>query len=686
MKKRNVLFITALAVLMASCSDKQQETEMVETDNSAAVIINSPIGAIKGEIMVKFKSGSASVVEQAQLKSIQTGTSHSGNMAIDAVLNRIGSKGLDRIFPIDACHEDRTREAGLHRWYVLQFDPNCDLASVADDLAKLGEIDKIQYCQPIQRAYDPGVRATSVDGTTRGMVQRLQRSDASQLYYDDPDLGRQWGHINNGRLLANGIINEKGEEIVQAMQGLDVGCGEAWKLCSGDPSIIVAVLDEGVMFNHPDLAANMWINEGESLGSREDADGNGYSGDLHGYNFVTDRGMITYNDGYDTGHGTHVAGIIAAVSNNAKGIAGVAGGNGTPNSGVKIMSCQVFAGSGGVSMYQEAKAIKYAADNGAVVLQCSWGYNSGLPNPLNYTPGFISDDEWVSGAPLEKEALDYFIHNAGSPNGTIDGGIVVFAGGNESSAMAGYPGAYPDYISVAAVSADGTPSSFSNYGHGIRVSAPGGDADYHKCTEAKIYSTIPPFDGQYYGYMEGTSMACPYVSGVVALGLSYASQLQKHFRAADFRQLILNSAAQTPSDSYFKDIKVYYSNYAEFGSTAPMQMLPGSYSGKMGYGIVNAFHLMKAIDGAGVELKAPNMFVAINETSSINYERFFAGGKDLTFTCMVANPSIAEMSSNDQKKFVLKGLKEGSTSATVTASNGMKQVFHITVRKGNGWL
>ena len=93
-------------------------------------------------------------------------------------------------------------------------------------------------------------------------------------------------------------------------------------------------------------------------------------------------------------------------------------------------------------------------------MQCSWGYNSGLSNPISgYTPGFTSDKDWVDAAPLEKEAFDYFLHNAGSPNDVIDGGIIVFAAGNEYAAMAGYPGAYPDYISVAALAADGTPSS-----------------------------------------------------------------------------------------------------------------------------------------------------------------------------------------------------------------------------------
>ena len=684
MKKIAIFLIAALAVIMASCSDTHQQ--LVDRGDEGAPIVNLPIGAIQGEIMVKFKSGAINVVEQNQLKSAQTGMLRSGSMAMDAVLHRIGTTRIERIFPVDGRSEERTREAGLNRWYVVHFDENTDLEQVAQELAQMGEIEKIQYSHPIQRAYNPKMRATALSAETQKALKTMSRSASLQEGFNDPALPVQWGYINNGRLLADGTVNPKGDEIVQAVQGVDVGCQEAWELNTGDPSIIVAVLDEGVMYNHPDLKDNMWVNEGEVFGSQEDADGNGYAGDLYGYNFVTDRGLITYNEGSDTGHGTHVAGTIAAVNNNGKGVCGVAGGNGSANSGVRIMSCQIFAGSRGVSMYQEAKAIKYAADNGAVILQCSWGFNSGLSNPLMYMPGFVSDEQWVSGAPLEKEALDYFIHNAGSPNGVIEGGIVVFAGGNESAAMAGYPGAYPDYISVASVAADGTPSSFSNFGAGIRISAPGGDSDYHKCEEGKIYSTIPPFDGEYYGYMEGTSMACPAVSGVVALGLSYAVQLQKHFKAADFRQLVLASASDAPIESYFQNTKVYYTNYAYYGQVAPMQMSPGVYAGKMGTGLINAYRLMKSIEGAGVDMKVPNVYVGIGGKSAINYSRYFADGKTLTFTCTIADNTIATISSDDQVNFTIKGLKEGSTTATVTASNGTKQVFHITVRKNNGWL
>ena len=216
----------------------------------------------------------------------------------------------------------------------------------------------------------------------------------------------------------------------------------------------------------------------EIPGNGIDDDGNGYIDDVNGFNFIVGNGQITWNDIADTGHGTHVAGTIAAVNNNGRGISSIAGG--TPEApGVKIMSCQVFSGGMASNSVSLVKAIKYAADNGAVVLQCSFGYNSGAANPYIYGQGFRTQEEWEEQSPLEKIALEYFVNNAGSPNGPIDGGIAVFASGNEYAPAAGFPGAADYCVSVAAVAGDGTPSTYTNYSTGTSISAPGGDRDYY---------------------------------------------------------------------------------------------------------------------------------------------------------------------------------------------------------------
>ena len=144
------------------------------------------------------------------------------------------------------------------------------------------------------------------------------------------------------------------------------------------------------------------------------------------------------------------------------------------------MSCQIFSGNTVSNSLATVRAIKYAADNGAVILQCSWGYVSGSANSYEWgTPGFKDEEEWATNAPLEKDALDYFLHNAGSPNGPIEGGLAIFAGGNESAPQAGFPGAAEDCISVSATAADYTPATYTNYGPGTTIAAPGGDQDYY---------------------------------------------------------------------------------------------------------------------------------------------------------------------------------------------------------------
>ena len=143
----------------------------------------------------------------------------------------------------------------------------------------------------------------------------------------------------------------------------------------------------------------MWGNTRRGGGGGAEVRGKGYVEYAHGDNFVRKKGILTWDDVNDTGHGTHVAGMVAAVNNNGEGISSIAGGTGNGD-GVRIMSCQIFDGANGVSTYEEAQAIKYADDNGAVVLQCSWGFNPGRTS-FPYSPGFYTSDAWLDLCPLE---------------------------------------------------------------------------------------------------------------------------------------------------------------------------------------------------------------------------------------------------------------------------------------------
>ena len=697
--KKKFFYIAMVALALTGCADNLSGIDSSDGKTNEVVI---PADAENGELLIKFSPEMSDILDQAQSTMTRAGVAdtRSGIPSTDEVLDILGSYSFKRVFPVDAKTEARTREAGLHLWYTVKFDKNNDLKVAAERLKQLGEISKVQTNGRIKRAYKTDSKRIYLNENA------LKAKAATRAVADgtpnDPGYDFQW-HYNNLGAGNYGFENLNGNQ-AGATAGCDVNAAEAWKTCTGDPSIIVAVLDEGVMYTHPDLAANMWCNPGETTqGAKTDGDGNGYDGDLHGYNFVEESGDITWTDANDSGHGTHVAGTIAAVNGNGIGVCGVAGGDGTPNSGVKIMSCQVFSGQNSVTLAGEARAIKYAADNGAVILQCSWGYNSSESSIISgYTPGPATEKEWAETYPLEKEALDYFIHNAGSPNGVIDGGIPVFAAGNEYAGNPAFPGAYSKCVCVASVAADYTPACYTDYGTLVTLSAPGGDLEYYgkigeeedeywaETAEQKgaVLSTLIQNGKPAYGYMEGTSMACPHVSGVAALGLAYAAKQHRHYRAADFINLMKKSVKDL--DCHYENgaTKTYYLNHTTVGAS-PETIDLSKYIGKMGTGLIDAAQLLENIKNKenSSDMKLPNVYVGIEKTSSLNLANYYGGQED-GYTCTVANTNVAS-ASVEGKMLVVKGLAAGSTSLTVKAADGTTQTVVVTVRKSagnNGWM
>ena len=267
----------------------------------------------------------------------------------------------------------------------------------------------------------------------------------------------------------------------------DIDALEAWDIATGNSSIVVGVIDTGVDYTHPDLAANIWTNTWEAGGTAGiDDDGNGFVDDVHGYDFVNGDGD-PYDDHY---HGTHVSGTIGAVGNNGVGVAGV-------NWNAKIMGIK-FLDSGGSGSTDGA----IAAVNYANMMRNLW-VSSGGAKGANIR---LTSNSWGGGGYSD------LLRSAIADSGTA-GLLFVAAAGNGYSDIDSspfYPASYdPDnLISVAATDHNDLKADFSNWGAtSVDLGAPGVDT----------YSTMP---GNSYGYLSGTSMATPHVSGVAALAWS----------------------------------------------------------------------------------------------------------------------------------------------------------------------
>ena len=333
--------------------------------------------------------------------------------------------------------------------------------------------------------------------------------------------------------------------------------------------------------------------------------------------------------------------------------------------------------------------------------------------------GFRTEEEWEAGSPLEKATLDYFLENAGSENGPIKGGLAIYASGNEYAPSAGFPGAYEKCISVAAVAGDFTPSTFTNYGPGTNISAPGGDQDYYydfleadedaqRGAVGCILSTVPDHvSASGYGYMEGTSMACPHVSGVAALGLSYAAKIHKHFTAEEFKELLYESCqflTDDPEDESNSTIlrgnKFYYKWQVDASELIHARLLPlTSYRTKMGAGVINAANLISLIDNSGTDMVFPNLYIRTGSKLTADPSVYLDGS---TFTVTISDPSVAlvgkagaegdfaasaSIDLSAGEVFTFSGLKSGYTTAEITSSEGT-QNFIITVNTGSSsdWL
>lgn len=346
---------------------------------------------------------------------------------------------------------------------------NIEVLEIADseDMNKvISEFENNPDVEYAQPNYRLELFSSLLDQNERGKSEGTPSPELLFLAQDEPRFDEQWGLCNNAE---NGGI-----------KGFDINALTAWEMSTGSPEIVVGVIDTGIDINHPDLRDNIYRNPGEIPGNGIDDDCNGYVDDVNGWDFALDDNSVFDSEHLEF-HGTHVSGIVAA-SQNGQGVVGVA-------PGVKILPLKMCDERGNADTEAAIEAIEYANSLGVKIINCSWG--SGYYNQALYDVMQKSDIIFVCAS-----------GNSGS--------------NNYSTPV--YPSSYnlSNVISVAAVDNCGNLAKFSNYGENVDVAAPG----------VNILSTLP---SRGYGYMSGTSMSAPFVTGALALLKSYYKDMSNTY-------------------------------------------------------------------------------------------------------------------------------------------------------------
>ncbi|HEX17686.1 MAG TPA: hypothetical protein ENG60_04685, partial [Thermoplasmatales archaeon] len=332
----------------------------------------------------------------------------------------------------------------------------------------------------------------------------------------------------------------------------DIDAPEAWDYERGDKEVVIAVIDTGVDYYHPDLASNIWINSDEIPGNGIDDDNNGYIDDINGWNFIFNDSLAF--DG--NGHGTGCAGIIGAVGNNSKDIAGICWN-------CSIMPVKCFPDTGVTSFASiVAKGIVYAVDNGADIISMSFGT--------------------YGDSRVLRDAIRYAYGK---------GVILIAAAGNDNTSLKSYPAGYPEVISVGATDEQDKKADFSNYGSWIDVAAPGD----------QILSLAPYNNTQ---QMTGTSAACAHVAGISALLMSFNDSVD----AEVIRTLLKSGAEKIDSSVYvgvgrvnaFRSLQIFADVVSRLNESLDDAVVSGSVVEIYGTASGNNFSNYTLYYGAGI--------------------------------------------------------------------------------------
>lgn len=543
MTRRLLLLVCAVLCLGSNVRISAQSTS--STTQSAES------NFVEGVVRVKLQREIADRMVAAKLPLSVKGTNRkyvqTGVTPLDRVNQKVKAVSMTRVFPYAGKNEAKHKAFGLDLWYDVHYEASGMKLAQARNLFRSAE--GVSYAQRIP-LYKPigGERFLEVSPAA---VARAAKA-ASTMPFNDPLLNDQWHYNNDGHIAGTKV-------------GADANVFKAWETgVTGSKDVVVAIIDGGFQVDHPDLKDNVWINTAELNGKPGvDDDGDGYVDDIYGYNFVINSSDINAHS-----HGTHVAGTVGATNNNGIGVCGVAGGS-DGKGGVKMMVCQVFdsrASSSAVADF--GAAIVYAADRGASIAQCSWGAS-------------VADDEDKSVT----EAVDYFTKNGGGDK--MNGGLCIFAAGNNGEEGDYYPGCLDKVVAVGSMAPDGSVAYYSNRGKWVDVTAPGGLEDNGQ--QYGVLSTLP---NSTYGYNEGTSMACPHVSGIAALILSKYGN--KQFSNETLRTLLTTSV----NDLYTQNPE---------------------YEGLMGSGYIDAYKALQGKEGSVPEAVADFTVTASHDNALIEW-------------------------------------------------------------------
>lgn len=493
--------LTALAAIPTMAQDRNNEDEVVKVDARF-----SAYNYREGEVIVKFKDQSAAQINAPRRTKFRT----SGVNSIDATLRELGVSEVEALMPLSGNQQVKrlarsvngktVAAPAMNRIYLMHYDKT-KVRNTEEAVAKLAKLADVEYAEPNRIVYALG-NTESQTGLSKALkdAQEQPNGGGNNISYDDPLFGQQWGlqTMKLPQLWQQPIITQKRP--------------------------IIAILDTGVDIDHPDLKANIWTNTKEAEGAEDyDDDGNGFKDDLHGWDFVNQTGRI----GDWNGHGTHCAGIAAAVGGNGIGIVGA-------NPDALIMPVTVMQSDGTGDVATIIKGIDYAVANGADIISMSFG-----------SYGESKAEEQALGRAYQKAVL---VAAAGN-----DGGCLNHAHNCMYDLDTMYPAVYSFVLGVQAMNSKGILAKWSNYDdNGSAYSELGEDKLYNYELLAPGEDIESTYPGGNYKSLNGTSMATPMVAGALSRLIQTKEYANKEYLFGD----LINACSQTGGLDIYKAFSI----------------------------------------------------------------------------------------------------------------------------------